>query len=78
MHYRPRRASASRRTPTIDEENDMWSKIAIIENNIDQMEDGWKAQDKPEKIVTNIIFRFYLSLMISPQYLSTMAYHCDA
>ena len=49
MHYRPRRASASRRTPTIDEENDMWSKIAIIENNIDQMEDGWKAQDRTRK-----------------------------
>ena len=29
---------------SIEEENDMWSKIAIIENKIDQMEEGKRAQ----------------------------------
>ena len=29
---------------SIDEENDMWSMIAIIENKIDQMEEGKRAQ----------------------------------
>ena len=49
LYCRTRRPSGSRRTPTIDEENDMWSKIALIENNIDQMEDSWKAQDQTRK-----------------------------
>ena len=29
---------------SIDEENDMWSMIAIVENKIDQMEEGKRAQ----------------------------------